>query len=198
MPRPRQSEDHELLGRAMQLFWRQGYAGTSLRELETALGLKAPALYNRFGSKDGLFQQALEHYLQGIVSRRVAVYLEAEKPLSGLRRFLETTFDYVRPGQPPLSCLLVNTGIERAGDDAVVDTLLRQGSDMIRAAMAANLQRAVARGELAADADTAGLADHLHLCLQGLLVVSKAEPDPAVLRRKVDRILACLPLVHTE
>jgi TetR/AcrR family transcriptional repressor of nem operon len=193
MPRPRQTDDKALLAKAMPLFWRQGYTATGLRELEAALGLKAPAIYNRFGSKEGLFRQVLEHYLHAIVGRRITLYLQAEDPLAGLRRFFETTYDYAKDGLPPLACLIVNTATELGGSDAHIGEVLRRSSALVTEAFRQNLARAQARGLLRKDADIGTEADLLHISLQGLLVISKIERDHSILARKVDLILARLP-----
>ena len=131
MPRPRLQSDPELLSRSMQLFWRKGYAGTALRDLEDGLGLKAPAIYHRFGNKDGLFLATLEHYLERIVGRRIARYLEEPDPLHGLRRFFETTYDYIDEDHPPLACLMVNTAAEFGGRDPAVQALLQRSHDRL-------------------------------------------------------------------
>ena len=44
MSRPRVLNDDELLDRARDIFWRQGYAATSLRDLTAATGLSSAAL----------------------------------------------------------------------------------------------------------------------------------------------------------
>ncbi len=165
MPRPRQQPDSDLLSQSMQLFWRRGYANTALRDLEEALGLKAPALYHRFGNKDGLFRATLEHYLERIVGRRISRYLEDPDPLHGLRRFLETTYDYLDSDHPPLACLMVNTAANRNRDKEVQVILLRS-RDRLRAAFLANLTRQRDSGRLQPDANLDDLADTLYLCLQ--------------------------------
>lgn len=195
MPRPRQQPDSDLLSQSMQLFWRRGYANTALRDLEEALGLKAPALYHRFGNKDGLFRATLEHYLERIVGRRISRYLEDPDPLHGLRRFLETTYDYLDADHPPLACLMVNTAAEFGNRDPAVQAILQHSRDRLRAAFLANLTRLRDSGRLKPDANLEDLADTLYLCLQGLLVGSKADPDKARLDRQVNLILALLPLV---
>src|ERR1700745_477848 len=131
MARPRQTDDNALLARAMPLFWRQGFGATGLRELEAALGPKAPAIYHRFGSKEGLFQQVLAYYLEAVVGQRTRRYLQAEAPLAGLRRFFETPYDDAAADLPPLSCLLVNTATELGENEALVGDYLRRGSAMI-------------------------------------------------------------------
>jgi len=44
------------------LFWRQGFSGASMQQVFKATGLKPGSLYLAFGSKEGLYQAALQHY----------------------------------------------------------------------------------------------------------------------------------------
>ena len=196
MARPRSKDDATLLDQAMRLFWRNGYASTGIRELEHALGLKAPALYNRFGSKDGLFQAALDHYLDAVIGWRISRYLEAPEPLAGLRKFFDTTYNYVGPQRPALSCLLVNTSLEIGERNQAVHRLLEKGAARLSAGIRANLNRAQQQGLIRPDADVPALAEHLRLCLHGLTVASRITSDNAKLARQVDMILAALPLTH--
>lgn len=193
MPRPRTIDDSRLLGDAMQLFWRNGYAKTGIRELEQGLGLKAPSLYNRFGSKEALFQAALAHYIERIVATRVQRYLQADPPLQGLRDFFDTTYHYVDAQHPPLACLLVNTSIEFGDADPLVASQLADGAHRVREGFRACLSRAQRRQEIAANADIDAWTETLYLALQGLLVTSKAVRDPTLMRQKVDALFSLLP-----
>jgi TetR/AcrR family transcriptional regulator, transcriptional repressor for nem operon len=194
MPRPRSVEDQELLPKVVLLFWRNGYARTGIRELEQSLGLTAPSLYNRFGSKEALFQAALAHYLQTVVRGRIERYLKAEDPLLGLRAFFDSTFETVRDCDGPLGCLLVNTSLE-ARTDVPPGTLslLRRGNRMICTAIRGALLRAQQHGLLPREAHTGRLAHALQLGLQGLLVECRVERNKAVLRRKTDALFSILP-----
>jgi TetR/AcrR family transcriptional repressor of nem operon len=194
MARPRSVEDEALLPKAMLLFWSNGYANTGIRELEHALQLKAPSLYNRFGSKEALFHAALEHYLDSVVRFRIERYLVTGDALRGLRRFFDTTYEHIDASRPALSCLLVNTSIELGSADAKAAALLAQGSTMIRGAFSQTLARAQRQGALRKGAELEALADVLYLGLQGLLVTSKVAPDKARLRRMTDSLFSLLPL----
>ncbi|WP_313818190.1 TetR/AcrR family transcriptional regulator [Citricoccus sp.] len=61
--RPRLFEEQAALEEAMQLFWRQGYEGTSMSQLREAMGLSSASLYHAFGSKERLFGRVIEHYV---------------------------------------------------------------------------------------------------------------------------------------
>jgi TetR/AcrR family transcriptional repressor of nem operon len=194
MARPRRLDDTTLLQSAMRIFWQRGFACTGIRELEQGLGLKAPALYHRFGSKEALFQAALDHYIDHVVTRRILHYLQtSEAPLTGLRAFFDSTYDYINPQHPPLACLLVNTSLEALSSDPVIAQRLQQGALRVRNAFAECLCNAQRLGQLDTQADVHTLANVLHLGLQGLLVSSKVVRDPVHLQRQVDQLFSVLP-----
>ena len=62
----------ELLDRAIELFRRQGYAGTSTAELVAELGVNRKSMYAEFGSKQELFEAALKRYSEVNLSRVLA------------------------------------------------------------------------------------------------------------------------------
>lgn len=194
MARPRRLDDTALLQSAMRIFWQHGFASTGIRELEQGLGLRAPAIYHRFGSKEALFQAALEHYVDHVVTRRILHYLQtSDAPLTGLRAFFDSTYDYIGQQRPPLACLLVNTSLEALSSDPVIAQRLEDGALRVRNAFAECLRHAQELGQLRADADAQALANVLHLGLQGLLVSSKVVRDPMRLQRQVDQLFSVLP-----
>ena len=56
-----------VLTAARKLFSVYGYHGTSTRDVATAAGVTAPAIYRHFGSKEGLFEAAVEEPLHATV-----------------------------------------------------------------------------------------------------------------------------------
>ena len=63
--RPRAFDLETALDRALQVFWRKGYEGTSLSDLTKAMGINRPSLYAAFGNKEALFRKALDRYAEG-------------------------------------------------------------------------------------------------------------------------------------
>ncbi|MEK8143741.1 TetR/AcrR family transcriptional regulator [Streptomyces sp. M10(2022)] len=78
--RPRTFDLEAVLEAAMLLFWEQGYEATSLTQLREATGLSSASLYGAFGSKEGLFEKAVEHYIAGPGSVTDVVADEAASP----------------------------------------------------------------------------------------------------------------------
>ncbi len=46
----------------MRMFRQHGYEGVSIADLTDAIGIAPPSLYAAFGSKAGLYREALDHY----------------------------------------------------------------------------------------------------------------------------------------
>lgn len=61
----------KILDAAEELFGTKGYAATSVREIVDAAGVKAPALYYHFGSKDGLLVALFKLRMDGFYGKLV-------------------------------------------------------------------------------------------------------------------------------
>jgi len=112
MSRPRSISKEDTLERALLLFWERGYDRTSIADLSEAIGVGPSSLYNSFGSKEGLFQQAIHRY--------VATYADPAMQIIGtdngetaeefvgvlLRRLVKL---YTAKDQPP-GCAIFQSG----------------------------------------------------------------------------------------
>jgi AcrR family transcriptional regulator len=63
MGRPKSFSREEVLEKAMPVFWKHGFADTSLQELEHATRVNKSGLYTEFRDKEDLFVACLQHYL---------------------------------------------------------------------------------------------------------------------------------------
>lgn len=64
MGRLKNFDRNVVLEAAIQLFWKKGYAETSLTDLEKATGVNKSGLYSEFKDKDDIFLESLKHYSQ--------------------------------------------------------------------------------------------------------------------------------------
>src|ERR1700743_1245257 len=64
MGRPKSFSREEVLEKAMPVFWKHGFADTSLQELERATGVNKSGLYSELRAKEDLFVACLRHYLE--------------------------------------------------------------------------------------------------------------------------------------
>src|SRR6201999_3420920 len=87
--RPRAYDPDLALSRAMEVFWKEGFAGTSLDELSAATGMNRPSLYGAFGDKRDLYIKAYQHYRE---RSRVGM-VELFKQDLPLRQLLQRIFE---------------------------------------------------------------------------------------------------------
>ncbi len=191
MARPREFDPDEALERATQVFWARGFEQTSLDELCRATGLGRSSLYAAFGDKRALYLRALERYEEGSVAR-IAAALEAGPPREGLRRFLDGLIDAIVAGPGRRGCFIGNCAAEMARLDRRAAERVRASLARVEAAFRAGLDKAGARGELPAQADTTALARFLTAGVQGLRLVGKANPERRALADVASTMLRCL------
>jgi AcrR family transcriptional regulator len=113
--RPRQFDEDTVLDRATDVFWRQGYAQTSVADLVEATGVHKPSLYRTFGSKDELFARVLRRYVasrMGALAERVE---STGQGTDGIRQFLAAMRDDLVNGVANRGCLLVAASSELHG-----------------------------------------------------------------------------------
>src|ERR1700758_923813 len=72
MGRHREFDETAALDAAMDCFWRDGYEGTSVRDLAARMGITGASLYNAFGDKRSLFREVLQHYAERSTRERIA------------------------------------------------------------------------------------------------------------------------------
>lgn len=109
MPRKPNFDRDVLIERARDLFWKQGWAGTSLKDLEAALQTKPGSFYAAFGSKDALFKLALEKYAAD-GRARLAALAQEHGPIKALQQFPLLVIE--NDAAPAKACMLSKTLLE--------------------------------------------------------------------------------------
>ena len=109
MPRKPNYDRDELIERARDLFWKRGWAGTSLKDLEAVLEMKPGSFYAAFGSKEALFKLAMEKYATDGRERLKALAQE-HGPIKALQRFPKMVVE--NNTAPAKACMLSKTLLE--------------------------------------------------------------------------------------
>jgi TetR/AcrR family transcriptional repressor of nem operon len=174
----------------MAVFWRQGYRATPMPRLTELLGIGSGSLYAAFGSKDGLYAQALRRYCDGLVAGLERDVRAGDDVRTALRRLMLALVT-ADAADPERGCLLVNAIVERAAHDGTVEQV-RTAMTAIEAVLTEALERARARGELPGERSPVELARFLTTFIQGLHVMSQARADRAFLEPAVAAALRVL------
>lgn len=168
MGRPATYDRVEIIDKAMALFWRRGYHATSLKDLEAALDMRPGSIYAAFGSKEGLFREAMARYVAVNRAAFQETMRAAGSPLSGLATHVRRLGCVNRETAPSSACMLVKTVLETADDDPTLRQEAEAAMRDVEADFAAAFRAAQAAGELAPGAAPERLAARLQAAIFGL------------------------------
>ncbi len=175
------------LDRAVQLFWEQGFEATSMQDLVTAMGVNRASLYQTYGNKQSLYLASLERYAAQILAHLGGLLDQPGTPLSNLRDLFVHVIGQSLEGKLQ-GCFINNTAVELGPHDADLANHIRTIWVQFETLFARQLQKAIDRKELPADADPHQLARLLNINLQGLVVKTKANSDKGELMAAIDAL----------
>ena len=190
--RPRSFDLDRALDRALQMFWRKGYEGTSLADLTEAMGINRPSVYAAFGDKEALFRKALDRYAEGPASY-VHEALKEATARGVVETLLRKTVDSLSDPRNPRGCLNVQGALACGAAAEPIRRELASRRAAGEAAIRRRLRRAKAEGDLASDADPADLARYIATVLQGLSVQAAGGANRAQLLRVIQTAMRAWP-----
>ena len=195
MARPPKFADEHLLDRAVDLLWRDGADAVTIRDLEVAVGVKAPSIYRRFENREELLARGMARYVDRVIGRRIHVFLDgSDTPVEGLRRFFTSVLE-PHPDEPVLrGCFLATSANQAAGRQPAVAAEIEAGMRLLERSFRLQLERAADAGQLAEPLDLDAVASSLLISFQGLLVLVRSRPvdQLSALRAGIDATVDAL------
>ena len=190
--RPRQFDPDEVLDAAMAVFWRNGYAGTALADLEAATRLGRQSLYGAFGDKRALFARVVDRYFAVVLQPHIIDVLDAPGSARSNVEKVITAWETAAAAPEFNGCLVGNSSSELGLHDPEMAELLRRKLELLEAAFHRALTRAQRAGEINAKADVRALARSFLVTAQGLSIVCRVNRDRAFVRAVARDALARL------
>lgn len=195
--RPRSFCVDQALDKALKVFWRKGYEGTSLDDLTEAMGINRPSLYSAFGNKEALFRKSVERY-ESLMAERIHQALDEPSLPAAIEKLLRGNIEIFTDPKNPRGCFIVQ-GALACGDAA---DELKEEMAQRRATFTALLRKrvtlAIQQGELSSDVNTSDLARYLAALSHGIAVQAADGASRAELMRVVKVGLAALPVGKRE
>ena len=193
MARPRQFDPDEVLDRSMREFWARGYRDTSVDDLVEATGVRPGSLYNAFqGGKRELFMGSLARYSKLVVPEKMGALDRPGASLADVRAYFDGLVEDLLTPEGRVGCLMVNSTIELAAEDAEVSHVVRGHMDRLERNVERALRTAKRRKEVPRHVDSAARAVLLMATGMGLMVVGKTNPGREVLETIVKTAFADL------
>ncbi|WP_330461583.1 TetR/AcrR family transcriptional regulator [Streptomyces sp. NBC_00820] len=173
--RPRAFDRDRAILDAARLFWRRGYSGTSTRALTATLGLSTSSLYAAFGSKAGLFEEAVRTYAERY--REIYQQAVAEEDIrTAIERILiDSVHEFTQPDDTHPGCLIssaVMTDSTGTLDTSAYVAELHRSNEQ---ALLRRIERAIQDGDLAAGVSAVVLTGFIQALWHGLSVRSNLD-----------------------
>src|ERR1700722_20339173 len=95
------------LERGTRVFWKSGYASTSLRDLLKKMRIGEGSFYNTLKSKKNAYLECLKHYNATVNRKREEAFTSAPTAALGIRALFKTVLDCLDdPHTPSPVCLM--------------------------------------------------------------------------------------------
>lgn len=192
MPRVKLFDEHLVLNKATNLFWKQGYAATSVQDLVDHLGINRASIYDTFGDKEHLFLKAFEHYRKTNTEGMTKFLNSHSNVKEGFRNLFQMAIDDSVRDNDKKGCFVVNTTTELIPGDEKIFNMLKENRITFELIFLGYLQKGVADGQLSADKDLKSISSLLFTLYNGLKVVSKVNSDRSELVNSVKVALSVL------
>jgi len=199
--RNRTFDKEEVLETAMKVFWRNGYAGTSMSDLTGATGLAKPSLYAAYGNKEDLFRQSLHRYIR---AQRENIGDPLHAPGVALKvrvaNYLKASARRAADRSTPGGCFVAASTCE-ASSGAMPDEARQTISEInanSRSRITDFLREEQANGDLAEAASPEILADYIQVMQSGLVLMAKKGTGLAEIERLVDHVISTWPLSEPD
>lgn len=111
MARKKQYIEEEVIQKAMNLFWKNGYETTSMQMLEKEMGINKFSIYASFGSKNGVFLASLKCYKEKlkVITEKLK---NSNNGITGIQEYFYDFLDFSKENDLRKGCLVTNTANE--------------------------------------------------------------------------------------
>jgi len=169
MARKKKYIEAEVIEKAMTLFWRNGYAATSMQQLEKEMGINKFSIYASFGSKNGVFLESLKCYKQQL-NFLINKLKASSSGVKGIKQYFYDFISFSKEKNLCKGCLVTNTANELGEDaDAEIKLELRNFTNEVRQVFADTLAQDTRKKGSEINAE----ADYLIISMVGLASASR-------------------------
>ena len=171
MGRSKEFDENDVLQKAMELFWHQGYEKTSINDLVEHMGIHRKSIYDTFGDKHSLYLKVIERYSAFSTTK----FMEDKFRADTSYQAIQYIFDYIIEGNEDrhYGCLFVNAATELGPWDQEVLKKTEDAFCQTENFIAEIIKQGQENGEFSKKYDSELLGEILHNSLLGLRVLVK-------------------------
>jgi TetR/AcrR family transcriptional repressor of nem operon len=183
------------LERATWLFWKDGYAGASLRDLLKVIGIGEGSFYNTLKSKKQLYTACVTRYEETEGRKRAHALMSAPTASQGVRAMFGVVLDCLDdPRTPSRLCMTAAMATEEVLSDPDLRKHVEDGMETFQASLAERLRQDRDKGLLPAALDPQTIASVIITYAHGLWRMALVAYDRPRFERQIAAFLTGLGL----
>lgn len=175
---------------AMALFWQKGFGGASTRDLQQVLSMHPGSIYAAFGSKAGLYREALDAYADGMASELLAQVEKQGSFVAGFKALVRQVLFESQAGACAESCMLVKTRMELDGKNDELYEHAGLHLQRMEQLFTRLLEDDRQRGTLIESTPVVELARYLQIQFMGLRSYRACGGEDAAIEKVIERLFA--------
>ena len=185
----------QALDKATWLFWRDGYAGTSTRDLLKVMGIGEGSFYNTLKSKKHLYLECLDRYEQTEGRKRGLALMSAPTASLGIRALFAAVFDCLdNPQTPSRLCMLAAMVSEEVLSDPDLRSRVEHNMQSLQSRLTERLRGDQEAGLLPAGLNPEMVASIVVTYAQGIWRMALVDYDRPRFERQTDAFLTGMGL----
>ncbi|MDO6769500.1 MULTISPECIES: TetR/AcrR family transcriptional regulator [Cellulophaga] len=192
MPRVKLFDENEVLVKAMNLFWKQGYSATSVQDLVSHLGINRASIYDTFGDKDKLFKKSFQLYRKQSREGLIQFFENKQNVKIGFSELFKNAIQEAINDKERKGCFVVNTITELVPNDESLNEVLEINKQDFINIFFEYLKKGKEIGQLKTNQDLKSLATLFYTLYNGIRVVSKVRPNKKELTDSIKVALSLL------
>ena len=173
MARAREFDRTSVLRKAVQVFWSRGFDSTNLPELLEAMGLSKSSLYETFGDKEKLFEEAIDLYAKEIAFSKIEKLLNASSVKDGFQAFFAEQIRCCTDRKYPGGCFMANTATSLDNVPPALAKKIRKSVENSHAVFLSQIQKGQKAGEIPRGKDASALASAVIGTSMGITVMAR-------------------------
>ena len=192
MARPKSFNQQEVLDKALNLFWEQGYNATSIQDLVDQLGINRASIYDTWGDKRGLYLETLKAYRKKGASNFLERLRSNQSSKEIIRNFLKDVTAEAIEDTCNKGCFLSNSASELANSDQTVFELFSDNNANMEAVLTELIKEGQDNGSISNTDAPEALARFILNTAMGLRIMSKGRKSEKSLEEVVNVALSVL------
>lgn len=176
----------QIVDRVIGVFMAKGYEGTSVKDLVDATGLHPGSLYNAFGSKQGIFEAAIDRFDEISPFNKLLAQSATAPPRQTIRRLLDGLVEPAIEGEGVAGCLITYAAAEVGSANARLSRRLDDAFQDMETNLTVLIERGQGSGEFGSKRPARELAKFLLSTVQGIQVMAKVSRNRADLQVAAD------------